>query len=163
MTTIEAKLNADCPMFFRLDALFGGRQNVVPSFVMQSTDTQLVMPPPTQFIDLYEDEDEISIVNDVDDFCDEQEVANMLFNMSNGSDYQTGDKREASITHESSKQKNKKVKSAHQITEKTSSYETTTSKIECSNKLAESLAQKIIDNKKSKRDFSSCYVETKSK
>ena len=52
LTTIEAKLNFDCPMFFRLDALFGGRQNVLPAFVMQSSDSQSTETTPalTQFI-----------------------------------------------------------------------------------------------------------------
>jgi hypothetical protein len=43
--TIEDKLNHLCPLFFRLQTLFGNRQNVMPTYVHQthfSTDTAVV-------------------------------------------------------------------------------------------------------------------------
>jgi hypothetical protein len=155
-------------MFFRLDALFGGRQNVLPAFVMQSSDSQSTETAPalTQFIDLIEDGSDYDEVSDMDvneqsETPDDREVANMLFNMGNSNI--VGHKRDAIITHESFKQNTKRIKGTDQASEKTVRCESSTSKIECSNKVAQSLATKIIDNKKGKRDFSSCYVETKSK
>jgi hypothetical protein len=35
ITTIEDKLNADCPYYARMDQLFGERQNVQPSYIME--------------------------------------------------------------------------------------------------------------------------------
>jgi len=36
ITTIDQKLEKDCPSFHRMDRLFGSKQNVIPSYVMQS-------------------------------------------------------------------------------------------------------------------------------
>ena len=36
ITTIDQKLDKDCPSFHRMDRLFGSKQNVIPSYVMQS-------------------------------------------------------------------------------------------------------------------------------
>ena len=35
ITTIEAKLEDECPLFERMDKLFGGRQNINPSSVLE--------------------------------------------------------------------------------------------------------------------------------
>jgi t-SNARE complex subunit (syntaxin) len=42
--TIEDKLESMCPFFSRMDALFGERQNVIPSFVDDSTAAVEDMP-----------------------------------------------------------------------------------------------------------------------
>ena len=36
ITTLDQKLEKDCPMFLRMNCLFGGKQNIIPSYVMQS-------------------------------------------------------------------------------------------------------------------------------
>jgi hypothetical protein len=56
--TIEAKLDNDCPFYNRMDNLFGERQNVVPSYVMQSTEfSQFTETQFTTYDDLSSDED----------------------------------------------------------------------------------------------------------
>jgi len=45
ITTIDQKLEKDCPSFNRMDRLFGSKQNVIPSYVMQSGLTRTAPPP----------------------------------------------------------------------------------------------------------------------
>ena len=44
ITTIDQKLEKDCPSFNRMDRLFGSKQNVIPSYVMQSGLTRPAPP-----------------------------------------------------------------------------------------------------------------------
>ena len=42
--TLEDKLEEDCPFYRRMETLFGGRQNVMPSHVWQSSQLQQTQP-----------------------------------------------------------------------------------------------------------------------
>jgi hypothetical protein len=116
INSIDVKLNKDCPFYRKLDNLFGGRQNVLPSFVMQSTDFNTWNSQVTnnymidsQFDDVYPSGSDTECEEqrcDSDLFAQDDDVATFLCNMSNGNiSVSVGDKRDIAVLTDSKKKK----------------------------------------------------------
>ena len=150
--TIEAKLDNDCPFYNRMDNLFGERQNVVPSYVMQSTEfSQLTETQFTTYDDLSSDEDgedneEIDAVA-----VNETVVAEAIvsLNASNISTPSALSSQSSSVHKSLTSSKRKHGEIPEDLKEKSAAA------------ISDCSAAKIIDQKKSRKDFGSCYVETK--
>ena len=79
ITTIEAKLEDECPLFQRLDKLFGGHQNINPSSVMQplmpddddDSDEDEELAAAENLIALNESTDSFKAMNDVSDISEQ--------------------------------------------------------------------------------------------
>jgi hypothetical protein len=59
--TIDKKLEKDCPYFYRLDALFGSRQNIKPSYTMEPLhDTVPIIEENQNYNDAFANDDSLS-------------------------------------------------------------------------------------------------------
>jgi len=82
ITTIEAKLEDECPLFHRMDKLFGSRQNINPFNVMEGSLPEENSPVVEYSVDAVGDDNDDD--DDDDDDSESEEHDDLIVGLSNG-------------------------------------------------------------------------------